>query len=400
MRLNFRQRIFIGLVALGTVPLGVALLALALEVRSTGSSVGPRAALDEVAQTGRAMIATLDTVELSDTTRATLRQHTETIARSTNLARRAETLSRFAAGILGGLIFLAAAILVAASLNLARRWSAYFSAPMDELIRWIGLIRKRDPLPAPVEGSNIPEFDALRSAFREMSEALETARQQEVERERLLAFREIARRVAHEIRGPLTASRLALAQLSKGNDAATHSESAEIGVLRDELERLEGLAREFADFGRLPEGPKAPVDIAELLDSVIPATVPESVPVQRRADSDIVVQGHYEPLRRAVQNLLRNAVEATDAGEIEVTASRSGTSDPISILLTVSDHGAGVPQDRRSEIFEPYYTTKRSGTGLGLAIVKQTVLSHGGTIAVQDTPGGGATFIVELPAEL
>ncbi len=70
MRLDFRQRLFLGLVALGTVPLGIALLALALEVGSTGSSVGPRAALDEVAQSGRAMIATLDTVALGDTTRA------------------------------------------------------------------------------------------------------------------------------------------------------------------------------------------------------------------------------------------------------------------------------------------------------------------------------------------
>ncbi len=400
MRLNFRQRIFFGLVALGTVPLGIALLALALEVRSTGSSVGPRAALDEVAQSGRVMIATLDTIELSDTTRATLRRHTETIARSTNLARRAETLSRFAAGILGGLIFLAAAILIAASLNLARRWSAYFSAPMDELTRWIGLIRKRAPLPEPVEGNSIPEFATVRSALREMSEALDAARKQEVERERLLAFREIARRVAHEIRGPLTASRLALAQLSKRNDAATRSGSDEIGVLQDELERLEGLAIEFAEFGRLPEGPEAPVDIAELLDSVIPATVPKSVSVQHHADSEMVVQGHYEPLRRAVQNLLRNAVEATDARGIEVTATRSGTADPSSILLRVSDHGPGVPQDRHGQIFEPYYTTKRSGTGLGLAIVKQTVVSHGGTVAIQDTPGGGATFIVELPAKL
>ena len=400
MRLNFRQRIFFGLVALGTVPLGIALLALALEVRSTGSSVGPRAALDEVAQSGRVMIATLDTIELSDTTRAALRRHTETIARSTNLARRAETLSRFAAGILGGLIFLAAAILVAASLNLARRWSAYFSAPMDELTRWIGLIRKRAPLPEPVEGNSIPEFATVRSALREMSEALDAARKQEVERERLLAFREIARRVAHEIRGPLTASRLALAQLSKRNDAATRSGSDEIGVLQDELERLEGLAIEFAEFGRLPEGPEAPVDIAELLDSVIPATVPKSVSVQHHADSEMVVQGHYEPLRRAVQNLLRNAVEATDARGIEVTATRSGTADPSSILLRVSDHGPGVPQDRHGQIFEPYYTTKRSGTGLGLAIVKQTVVSHGGTVAIQDTPGGGATFIVELPAKL
>ena len=400
MRLQFRRRIFLGIVALGTLPVAAALLVLALAVRSSGSSVGPRAALDDVAESGRAMIATLDTTRLGDTARAALRRHTETIARGTNLARRAETLSRFAAGALGVVVLAAAAVLVAVSLQLARRWSAYVSAPIDELIRWVELIGQRRPLPAPSEGNTAPEFDALRSALREMSDAVERARRQEIERERLIAFREIARRVAHEIRGPLTSSRLALSQLTRPDNRETASSTAEVDVLREELQRLENLASDFSEFGRLPEGPEAPVDIGELLDSVIPATVPETVPVARTICSDVVIQGHYEPLRRAVQNLLRNAVEATDPKGIEVTLDRCDHSAPCALRLRVADHGKGVPHELRDQIFEPYFTTKQLGTGLGLAMVRQTVVAHGGKIAVEDTPGGGATFIVELPERL
>lgn len=397
MRLSFRRRIFLGLVVFGTVPLTAALLVLAVQVRSTGSSIGPRAALDDVTESGRAMMAALDTTQLSDTALAALRQHTQTIATGTNLARRAETLSRFAAGILATLILIAAAGLIAASLQLARRWSAYFSAPIDELVRWVGLIRQREPLPEPSDGNTAPEFDALRAALGEMSQALDTARRREVEQERLIAFREIARRVAHEIRGPLTSSRLALAQLAKSGGTSQSPRTAEIVVLQEELDRLDRLAREFSEFSRLPEGPKAPVDIGELLDSVVPATVPETVPVLRQTDEELVVQGHYEPLRRAVQNLLRNAVEATSARGIEVKALRIGDPGAGTIRLSIADHGPGVPSSQRDQIFEPYFTTKETGTGLGLAIVRQTIVAHGGTIAVEDTLDGGATFIMELP---
>lgn len=394
MPLSFRRRIFLGLVGLGTLPLAAALLILALQVWSTRSSSGPRAALDEVTESGRAMLAAVDTMQLSDSARVALRQHAETVGRRTALARRAEMLRRYAAGALGVVILVAAVFLVGGSLQLARKWSSYFSAPVDELVRWVRLIQRREPLPESTVGTGAPEFDALRQTLQEMSHTLEQARRQELERERLSAFSETARRVAHEIRGPLTSARLAVAQLvntkNEANDAA-------VSVLRDEIDRLEQMAREFSEFGRLPEGPEAPVDIGELIDSALEATVPDGIPVQRSVSPDVVIDGHYEPLRRAVQNLLRNAVEVTDDQGIAVTVDHNDKASTSSVQLRIADHGPGVPREVRDQIFEPYFTTKELGTGLGLALVKQTVNAHGGSVTVENTPGGGATFVVELP---
>ena len=397
MALPFRHRVFLGLVGLGTAPLAIALAILAVQTWSTGSAAGPRAALDEVTRSARRVIATVDTVPLSESARGALRNHLETISRRATLARRAETLSRFAAVGLGMVTLLAAVLVVGASLHLARRWSGSFAAPIDELIRWVRHIEAREPLPDQTTGSGPPEFDSLRGALRQMSAAIEEARQREVERERLVAFQDTARRVAHEIRGPLTSARLALAQLSGAGDDPPAPAGDAVAVLAEEIRRLENMAKEFAEFGRLPEGPVAPIDIGELIDSVIKATVPEGVPVHRAVSTGLVVQGHYEPLRRAIQNLVRNAIEASSEAGIEVTVARHRKAASRFVRICVADHGPGVPAELHDKIFEPYFTTKGSGTGLGLVMVKQTAQSHGGTIAVGETPGGGASFTVDLP---
>ncbi len=130
------------------------------------------------------------------------------------------------------------------------------------------------------------------------------------------------------------------------------------------------------------------------MDSVIHATVPDEIHINRSGDANLVVHGHYEPLRRAVQNLLRNAVEASGGAALDIYARRCDGH----IQLAIADHGPGITPDARKQIFEPYFTTKEAGTGLGLAIVKQTVEVHRGTVTVSDTPGGGATFTIDLPA--
>jgi signal transduction histidine kinase len=106
-----------------------------------------------------------------------------------------------------------------------------------------------------------------------------------------------------------------------------------------------------------------------------------------------VIEGHYDPLRRAFSNILRNAVEACEgAGTIEIAARPEGGGARIEIR----DHGPGVPPELEGRIFDPYCTGKEGGTGLGLALAKQTVEHHAGRIGVEPTPGGGATFVVEL----
>jgi signal transduction histidine kinase len=225
-----------------------------------------------------------------------------------------------------------------------------------------------------------------------MASALERGRAQEIEAERLRAFRETARRVAHEMRNPLTPIRLAVAQLSR-SAGAEHRDT--VDVLVAESGRLEQLAREFTEFGRLPEGPAAPVDFTELLADLARTSLPSTM--RARLDLDPatpVLLGHYDPLRRAFSNILRNAAEAcAEQGELEIKATPDNGGG---VRIEIRDHGPGVPSDLVERIFDPYFTGKAGGTGLGLALVKQTIEMHGGTISLVETPGGGATFLIRM----
>ena len=262
------------------------------------------------------------------------------------------------------------------------------------------LIRRRMALPGDgLATRGAPEFEALRQALRELATALDAARGKELEAERLRAFREVARRVAHEIKNPLTSMRIAVDQLGRSGGPAGGRTTA-VEVLAAETHRLERLAKEFSEFGRLPEGPKSEVDLVDLLIELGRSAVPGDVAVTVRANGagegpPCRLLGHYEPLRRAFSNLLRNAAEAMDGhGTIEIAVSRDGPG----ILVTIADHGRGISDELRHRVFEPYFTTKQDGTGLGLALVRQTVEAHNGSITVADTPGGGATFSIVLSA--
>lgn len=400
MRLSFRHRLFVGLLALGTLPLATALVILALQVRSVDPSAGARAAIDDIAESGRDLLAVIDTTQLSTDVKAALESHTETLSNRTAMARRAEVVSRLAAGAAGIIALVVAVAIVAVSVTLARRWSAYVSAPIEELTHWVRRIEQRQALPEQPRGRGAPEFDELRSALRDMSTALERIRQQEIEQERLQAFRETARQVAHEMRGPLTSMRLAIGQISKVNSFSGDTANVALEVLQDETRRLELLAQEFSDFGRLPEGPEAPIDVSDMLEGIVSSSVPVHCPVRQQIESGLTVRGHFEPLRRAVQNLVRNAVEASESAGIELNAKRVKDDSNNSVCIEIVDHGPGVPQELREKIFEPYFTTKELGTGLGLAIVRQTVTALGGSAVVTHVDGGGARFILTLPESL
>jgi signal transduction histidine kinase len=187
--------------------------------------------------------------------------------------------------------------------------------------------------------------------------------------------------------------RFALGHLDRAN---LPEQREALDVLRVETARLEQLARDFANLGRLPEGPPAEVDLGELLAELLRTSLPEGMrPALRVEPGAPHIVGHYDPLRRAFGNLIRNAVEAGGGrGALDVTVGPEGDG----VRVEVIDHGPGVPPDKRSRIFEPYVTDKIEGTGLGLAIVKQAIDFHHGTIQVFETPGGGATFVIRLPS--
>src|SRR5438094_1650932 len=394
MPLPFRQRIFVILVALTAVPTALAVVGWALAVRTVAPSAGARVALEEMAASARLMVDRMDTTHLTVRERAAFREHLTQLSNSVTLARRAETYLRYYAGGFAAVVFVLGAFAVIAGVRLAGHLSRQLSRPIDELVGWTRLIRRREPLPAGESARGAPDFDALRQGLRQLATALDAARQKELEAERLRAFREVARRVAHEIKNPLTSMRIAVDQLGRTVGQADSRTVTAVEVLGAETHRLDQLAKEFADFGRLPEGPKSEVDLVDLLMDLGKSAVPPEVAVRVRANGEpCKVVGHYDPLRRAFANLLRNAAEAMQGrGAIEGAVTRAGSG----LVVTIADHGSGVPDELRQRVFEPYFTTKQDGTGLGLALVRQTIEAHSGTISVSETTGGGATFAIVL----
>jgi len=384
------------LVVMTVVPTVLALAGWVVSVRRLLPAAGARASTERVAATARLLLEGVDTLHLTVRERALLRHHFNEVSASVSLARRAETFLRYyTAGFAVVILLLGAGVLYAA-VNLAGHLSRQLSRPIDELVGWTSRIRRQEPLPIGLPSRGAPEFEALRQALRELASALATARERELEAERLRAFREVARRVAHEIKNPLTSMRIAVDQLGRTVGQADRRTVTAVEVLGAETQRLDQLAKEFADFGRLPEGPKSEVDLVDLLMDLGKSAVPPEVAVRVRANGEpCKVLGHYDPLRRAFANLLRNAAEAMQGrGAIEVAVTRDGGG----VVVTIADHGPGVPDELRQRVFEPYFTTKQDGTGLGLALVRQTIEAHSGTISVAATPGGGATFSIVLSA--
>jgi signal transduction histidine kinase len=243
-----------------------------------------------------------------------------------------------------------------------------------------------------------PEFETLRRSMREMVSELEHRRLQAVEAERLHAFRESARRVAHEIKNPLTPIRFALARL-RGQAPPTLQE--DVDVIAMESDRLDRMAKSFAEFGRLPEGPRAEVDMGELVRYTARSSVPPGIALDLHIDENLPrVHGHNAALARALSNVLLNAVDAAgEGGRITVSARHARINGKEGVRVAVADTGAGISPDALEKIWEPYVTSKPGGTGLGLAIARQAVWAHDGTVTAESTLGKGTEIHFTIPVD-
>jgi signal transduction histidine kinase len=261
-------------------------------------------------------------------------------------------------------------------------------------------VQEGSPLPEEPEPRGAPEFGTLRRRMRTMSRELARGRERELEAERAEAFRETARRVAHELKNPLTPIRFAIERLRRD---AVPGQSDAVEVLTTETSRLEAMARSFAQFGRLPDGPAAEIDLGELARWAAKSTVPESLPVDIEIGDDVpLVRGHHDALLRALSNVLLNAVDAcADAAHPRITIraarARVPGANADGIALAVQDTGCGMSADVLAHIWDPYVTHKPNGTGLGLAIARQTVAAHGGAVDAVSAVGRGTEIRFILP---
>jgi two-component system nitrogen regulation sensor histidine kinase NtrY len=217
-----------------------------------------------------------------------------------------------------------------------------------------------------------------------------------VQAQKLAAWNEAARRIAHEIKNPLTPIQLSAERMAKKFGAGEPAIEEGCRTIVTEVSQLKRMVDEFSRFARMPAVHLRHAQLAEILQqaAALYRDVKPGVTVSVEVAPDLELLMDPEQIRRAVGNLLKNAVEATDAGEIRVTARRA----PHRVVIEVADPGRGVPDSDKEKLFLPYFSTKRRGTGLGLAIVHRIVRDHDGQISVHDNQPKGTRFEIELPA--
>jgi signal transduction histidine kinase len=254
--------------------------------------------------------------------------------------------------------------------------------------------------PKPVEGSGGKELRELADAFNAAIRDLVQLRKRLAATERIAARREIARRVAHEIKNPLLPIRAAvetLRRLRAREDPAFdgYFDEATRTVL-EEVTRISNIVTEFTRFARLPPPTPAPMDLVETIHKVVLLHASGAVPVTLEAASLPLVTADRDQMVQVMTNLVQNALDACD-GVPDARVSVRVLADGPRASVVVRDQGRGVPQEIRDKLFEPYATTKEKGTGLGLAIVQRIIIEHGGEILHRDAAGGGTEFEFWVP---
>jgi signal transduction histidine kinase len=250
------------------------------------------------------------------------------------------------------------------------------------------------------------EIGRLGIAFNDMTRTLGSQREQLVQAERVTAWREIARRLAHELRNPLFPLQITVENLQR----ARHLEAEEFlevfnestSTLKAELANLNAIVGRFADFSRMPAPQFSPMDLNQALRSVVRLFEPQFNVIGKPiitteyflAEPGPQIDADPELLHRAFQNLLLNALDAMPAGG---TLTLRTSVHESRVRIGIKDTGVGLTPEECARLFTPYFTTKQHGTGLGLAIVQAVISDHQGTIAVTSDQVRGTTFQIELP---
>lgn len=251
------------------------------------------------------------------------------------------------------------------------------------------------------------ELGALAETFNRMTTEILAQKEQLVQSERVAAWRELARRLAHELKNPLFPLQLTVENLVRAREQnpdqfdEVFRESA--STLLAEISNLKAIISRFSEFSRMPQPRFQRVDLSELVQQVARLFQAQlrrrdRAPIDCRVEVSnptATLAADPELLHRALSNLVLNAMDAMpEGGVLTLRVGQNGDRG----CIEVSDTGAGLTPEECKRLFTPYYTSKTHGTGLGLAIVQSVVSDHGGSISLRSQPGRGTTFRIELPA--
>jgi len=290
---------------------------------------------------------------------------------------------------------------IGASLWIAAR----VSRPIEQLARAAGEVADGRWETRVRVGSH-DEVGLLAESFNRMTSQLVEQRGRLVQAERVAAWRELARRLAHELKNPLFPLQLTVENMMRARhlpqqqyDEVFNESTA---TLMAEIANLKTIIARFSDFSKMSKPQESNLDVREVMQRVLVLFAPtlnrreQLIALKTEIASDpLMVSADAELLHRALSNLVLNAIDAMpDGGTLTVVAARRREV----VQIRISDTGTGLTPEECERLFTPYYTTKQHGTGLGLAIVQSVVADHHGTITVESLQGSGATFVIELPA--
>jgi signal transduction histidine kinase len=306
-----------------------------------------------------------------------------------------EELARRNAFLLG-----AYALVLLATVVIAAAFANRIAAPVQRLTDATRRVARGDlDVRVPVAGAE-GEVGELISAFDQMTHDLRRGREEAARFERELAWKEMARQVAHEIKNPLTPMRLSVQHLRRTYlDRAPNFPEILENVTRTVIEQIDALSRiasEFSHFGRMPRRSLEELDVNGIAGEAADLFRQESrITLEREFAGDLPrVLCDREELRRALINVIRNGIQATD-GEGRIVIRTSNAEGGIRIAVT--DFGRGVPEELKPRLFQPNFSTKTDGMGLGLAIVRKSMEDLGGWVRLESTEGKGTTVILWLP---
>jgi nitrogen fixation/metabolism regulation signal transduction histidine kinase len=248
------------------------------------------------------------------------------------------------------------------------------------------------------------ETARLIASFNQMTDELLRQRDRALQAERVAAWRELARRLAHELQNPLFPLQITIENLVKAREQNS-PEFDEIfaestTTLLAELNSLKKIVGRFSDFSKMPAPQLQEVNLNRLLEEIARLFAPQLTAANDAIKletsftaSNPTITGDPDLLRRAFENLVVNAIDAMPKGG---SLRMSSSTTDRAIRVEISDTGAGLTEEESKKLFTPYYTTKQHGTGLGLAIVQSILSDHGARISVLSPPGKGTTFAVEF----
>ena len=397
-RVGFRTRLFVILALFAVLPSVVLTLIYGRTLTRTLETVSGSTAWERAGETGADVVRIARSKPLSDDERALVDAHEQELNESLTRSAQLRQLAGEAPPVIAFFALLGLLFIVIVASRIAGHLSRQLSRPLQELVGWTEQIARGESVPAGPSRRGAPEFEMLRQRMRRMAREITLGRARALEAERLGAFRETARQVAHELKNPLTPIRFAVERLKRDASPDLHET---VEVLAVESARLEAMAKSFAQFGRLPEGPPSGIDVADMVRYSATATVPPTVSLALHIEDGLpLLHGHHDALARALSNVLINAVEACrDNGTIAVRVGRTTLNGGEALEIVVRDSGCGIPEEHLARIWEPYVTHKSGGTGLGLAIARQTIIAHRGEATANSAVGAGTEIRFVLPVD-